>query len=278
MPTLESISRKDVTRSIAEYERLGQDAFLTAHGFGAADDYALIHDGRSYDSNAIVGVAYRYAIGPALESTEFSGGEEGAVQVLRDLGFIVRGGKPSEEEGYTDASAVGSEEARASWALAAREVLVDTAKSYHAVVTYKELSRLVQQMTRIQTTQLMHYWIGDVLGRVARDCAERDEPLLSSLCIDSSGSVGGGYAGPVLDIRGETPDDPDQHAAEERLACYRHFGAKIPTDGGIAMLTAQLSAKRDRLQSTARAALRPASLCPVHHVEMPATGICEDCE
>ncbi len=277
MPTLQSISRKDVTRSIAEYKRLGRGAFLSTHGFGRAREYVLMHEGRSYDSNAIVGVAHRYASSPKVENAEFSGGEEGAATLLRDLGFVVRGGESTDDVGYTNASDLASGEARTAWALAAREVLVDTAKSYHAVVTTKELSTLVQQMTRINTTQLMHYWIGDVLGRVARDCAERDEPMLSALCIDSSGSVGAGYAGAVLDVRGETPADPDQHAALERLECYRHFGAKIPDGGGVPTLTDQLSAKRERLSSAARAAVRPASLCPVHHVEMPATGICEDC-
>ena len=278
MPPLQSISRKDVTRSIAEYKRLGQGTFLSTHGFDRAHEYVLVHEGHSYDSVAIVGVAHRYASGQGAEGSEFAGGEEDAATVLRDLGFVVRGGESSDDVDIRDASDLDSDEVRAAWAVAAREVLVDTAKSYHAVVTYKELSSLVQQMTRIQTTQLPHYWIADVLGRVAKDCEAKNEPLLSSLCVDASGSVGAGYAGAVLDVRGETPADPDQHAASERLECYRHFGAKLPAGGGFPMLTAQLSAKRERVQTAVRAAVRPAALCPVHHVEMPATGICEECE
>ncbi len=278
MPTLQSISRKDVTRSIAEYKRLGRGVFLSTHGFDRAREYVLMHEGRGYDTNAIVGVAQRYAAGPDEESAEFSGGEESAATVLRDLGFVVRGGRTPADVGFTDASALGQDEARAAWTPAAREVLIDTAKSYHALVTTKELSSLVQRMTKIKTKQLTHYWITDVLGRVAKECADNEEPLLSSLCVDTSGSVGAGYATAVLDVRGEMPADPDQHAANERLECYRHFGAKIPAGGGVSMLTAQLSAKRERLTSAARAAVRPATLCPVHFVEMPATGICEDCE
>jgi hypothetical protein len=38
-------------------DRLGQERFLTEHGFGPAAAYLLIYDGRSYDFKAIAGVA-----------------------------------------------------------------------------------------------------------------------------------------------------------------------------------------------------------------------------
>ena len=41
---------------------------------------------------------------------------------------------------------VGPEEARAAWALAARDVLIETARQYRAVITYKELAAEVQQV------------------------------------------------------------------------------------------------------------------------------------
>jgi hypothetical protein len=84
------VTRADVVRAIEEYDRLGQDQFLAAHGFGRAKAYLLIHNGRSYDSKAILGVAYGFATGVPLGSSEFSGGVHGAAGVLRNLGFEIR--------------------------------------------------------------------------------------------------------------------------------------------------------------------------------------------
>ena len=58
------------------------------------------------------------------------------------------------------------------------------------MITSKELAAPVMERSNINTKRPTHYWIGDVLGRVAADCAERDEPLLSSLCVNAEGSVG----------------------------------------------------------------------------------------
>ncbi len=84
------VARADVIRAIEEYDRLGQDRFLAEHGFGRATAYLLIYSGRSYDSKAILGVAYKLATGVRLSSHDFSGGMYGAAKVLRNLGFEVR--------------------------------------------------------------------------------------------------------------------------------------------------------------------------------------------
>jgi hypothetical protein len=84
------VTRADVLQAIAEYDRVGQDQFLAEHGFGRATAYLLIHNGRSYDSKAILGVAYGFATGAPLTSREFSGGVYGAAGVLRKLGFEIR--------------------------------------------------------------------------------------------------------------------------------------------------------------------------------------------
>ena len=278
MPPLDSIRRGDVIRTIAEYDRLGRDTFLSTHGFGNATEYVLMHEGYGYDSKAIVGVAHRYATGRELAQSDFNGDHDGAAKVLRDLGFVVRGGETWETGEYTDVADAGVEAAQEAWVQAAREALVDTARSYQALVTTKELGALVLSRTRIRTSQQTHHWVADILRLVARDCAGRDEPILSSLTVNANGTVGSWYAEAIRELRGEAPADADQHAAHERLACYLHFGANVPSDGGEAMLTPQLQARRERATSAARAAVRPASLCPVHHVELPATGICEDCE
>ena len=84
------VGRADVERAIEEYDRLGQERFLAEYGFGRATAYLLIYRGRSYDSKAILGVAYRFATGVQVGPHEFSGGIDGAAGVLRKLGFEVR--------------------------------------------------------------------------------------------------------------------------------------------------------------------------------------------
>lgn len=84
------VTHADVLRAIEEYDRLGQDAFLAEYGFGRATAYLLIHHGRSYDSKAILGVAYKFATGIRIGPHEFSGGVYGAAGVLRNRGFEVR--------------------------------------------------------------------------------------------------------------------------------------------------------------------------------------------
>ncbi|MGH7735472.1 MAG: hypothetical protein ACREOE_17715 [Gemmatimonadales bacterium] len=78
-----------VRQAVAEYDKLGQDEFLARHGFGRARAYLLILDGKSYDSKAILGVAYEIATGRPLTSHDFSGGAQGAAGVLQAMGFEI---------------------------------------------------------------------------------------------------------------------------------------------------------------------------------------------
>lgn len=52
------VTREAVLAAIQEYDRLGQDAFLRQYGFERARLYVVIHEGKSYDSKAILGVAH----------------------------------------------------------------------------------------------------------------------------------------------------------------------------------------------------------------------------
>jgi hypothetical protein len=196
-----------------------------------------------------------------------------------------------------DAAQVGSAAARAAWAEAARDVLLQAAGRYRALVTYKQLAAAVQETTGITTTQLMHQWIGDVLGRVTDECQSRGEPLLSSLCVSAQGSVGQGYADAVERARGTRPLDPDDHAAHERLNCYRHWqAAGLPRDGGTPLRTAHFTPVRKAVRPAARPATprktpssKPAArrtkpepaavrLCPRCFTEVPASGVCDYCD
>jgi hypothetical protein len=279
MVDFSTVGRAQVLSALEEYDRLGSGAFLSRHGFGRARDYVLVHDQKEYDSQAVLGVAHRYAVGRVAGSEEFSAGRDGAAKVLADLGFVVefRGADAPGDEHPVDASLIGAEQARAGWAIAAREELCETARHYHSVTTYKELSSAVMRTTGVTTKQLVHYWIGDVLGRVSADCSRRGEPLLSSLCVNAEGSVGEGYAIAVVEARGSRPEDPDQHAASERLDCYRHFGADLPPGGGLAALTPKLKSSRDRARR-ARRAEQVAPVCPTCHMELPGTRVCNYCD
>ena len=123
-----------------------------------------------------------------------------------------------------------------------------------------------------------HYWVGDVLARVSRDCAARDEPLLSALCVNSKGSVGPAYAEVVGELTGEAPADPDDHAAACGSSCYRRYDADgLPEGGGHAALVPMLAQARTRARKAA-AQMRPVPTCPTCIMALLPTGVCDTCD
>lgn len=176
-----------------------------------------------------------------------------------------------------DATELGEDVALARWTESAREILVTTAKKYHSVITQKDLAAEVMTRSGVHTRRQRHYWLGEVLARVAADCAAREEPLLSSLCVNAEGSVGEGYAAAVTAVRGPLSSNGDDHAAAERLECHRFFGATLPSGGGVRALTPRLSASRSR-ERRAAAAEKPPTLCPTCHTAVPGTGVCDYCD
>lgn len=93
--SLANISASDVLATLDEFDRLGRAAFLDHYGYGEAARYFIVHQGRCYDSKAIVGVAHQVSHGRSLKAADFSGGDTTVVQLLKRLGFTVeRLGKP----------------------------------------------------------------------------------------------------------------------------------------------------------------------------------------
>ena len=177
-----------------------------------------------------------------------------------------------------DSSLVEMDLAKEEWAIAARPELERVAQSYGEIVKYGELAAAVQANTGIRTKTLMHYWISDVLARVGADCHKRKEPLLSSLCVRADGTIGDGYGTALVAIfGGEAPDDLEMHSAEERLRCYRHFGAVMPADGGHATLTPEETARRRKAAKQAREDA-PKATCPKCNIRLPAMGHCYYCD
>jgi len=273
-----------VISTLDEYDERGADDFLTGYGFGEAREQVIRYDGRSYDSLAVLGVAHKYATGTVASDSGFTDGTEDAEKILRGLGFEVSSleaaeivDRPASGE-WRESTDVGASETKAAWAAAAREVLLDAAGRYQSVVTYKELCQEVQYHTGIRTKQPMRHWIGDVLDVVTADSAKREEPLLSSLCVNAEGSVGEGYAAAVAAATGESPADPDVQAAGERLACYRHFEATdLPRGGGAPTLMPKLAAARERARKAA-IAVRPITKCPKCNLQVPTSGACDYCD
>lgn len=86
-------SRRAVLAAMAEHDRLGAEGFRVRYGFAAAETYTVAHAGRTYDSKALVGVAFGIQfpeLGP-LASGSFSGGRGHAAGHLHRLGFDVAG-------------------------------------------------------------------------------------------------------------------------------------------------------------------------------------------
>jgi AAA domain (dynein-related subfamily) len=99
----ELTSRDAVLEAIAEFDRLGRDAFLAKYGYGGSKRYRIVHDGGDYDLKAIAGAAYGYQYpdhGP-LGRDEFGSGRRSTVPKLESLGFEVRAIEPVGQGGRT---------------------------------------------------------------------------------------------------------------------------------------------------------------------------------
>lgn len=170
-----------------------------------------------------------------------------------------------------DGSRVEWNDAILAWAQAGRPVLESVAQTYGAYVTYQEMADLVQEATGIATGVPFRHWIGAVLGELSR--LERPgEPLLSSLVVRADGTIGDGYAIPIRERGEPEPADLELHAANERVRCYRHYGAEIPPDGGRPVFTKSVAAKRASARPN-----RPRAVCPTCHLQLPVTGVCDTC-
>lgn len=79
-----------VKAAMAECDQLGREAFLDKYGYKYSRLYPLHYNGKTYDSKAIVGVAYGKQHGTALKARDFSGGLATVVPALSRFGFDVK--------------------------------------------------------------------------------------------------------------------------------------------------------------------------------------------
>lgn len=86
---LADIQKEDVLASIKEYDKLTGPVFLRRYRFGEAKTYFIHHEGKRYDSKAIMGYAHGVRTGIFWTTKDFTGGEDSVVSRLRHLGFEV---------------------------------------------------------------------------------------------------------------------------------------------------------------------------------------------
>ncbi|MGW7444708.1 hypothetical protein [Kitasatospora sp. NPDC054795] len=181
----------------------------------------------------------------------------------------------------SDGAAVGASQAHIVWTRAAYPALVEVARRYHAVISYADLAEAVQEASGVRTRINQRHWIGKVLSLVILEAHRRGDPPLTALVVHATdGRVGPGYQ-EVLAVAGQPPVaaemDREQHAAAARLACYRHFGADLPADGGTPALAPRLRASVERKAAAVAAPPRPPAICPNCFLELPATRVCDSC-
>ena len=100
--SLADIKHKHVLQAIEKCNEYGRDKFLEKYGFHKSISTWLVHNGQSYDSKAIIGVAHGYArpdLGPLVPS-DFSSGETVKTK-LEKLGFSVEHTSDDQDSPWT---------------------------------------------------------------------------------------------------------------------------------------------------------------------------------
>jgi hypothetical protein len=170
----------------------------------------------------------------------------------------------------TDARAMTQAEREAVWVPVARELLIDTARTYGAWITYEEIAERVQEATGVRSRVPFRHWIGRLLGAVSDSAVSRGEPHLTALCVHTGDqTIGVGYPWAPADASEAEREDA---ASRDRLECYRRYAADLPADGGVPAFTPKV---RERLDRKAKASESARAVCSVCGIELPATGICE---
>lgn len=147
---------------------------------------------------------------------------------------------------------VSNSDALTLWTPIALERLLETARSYHAVLTDEELAAAVQQESGVIHDDPVSDWIGKLLDRVEIETKRRGEPPLVSLCIQGFDNA---------------------PAAERRLSCYRAYADDLPADGGVAQRVArpatQQPARTPARASRSTPASRPRASSAPHASDAP---------
>jgi len=170
-----------------------------------------------------------------------------------------------------------------AWVPVGYRVLQETASRYDAFITSGDLAATVQEESG-RSGGARSTWVGQLLELVAMQAARTGDAPLASLCVQSDLSVGDRYLR-ILAAAGDvvaSGTDLDQRAAEDRLECYRRYAADLPEDGGRPRIPVRTARVRTSSSPSAprrpKAPERPApAVCPTCFMQLPATGICDNC-
>ncbi|WP_432559374.1 hypothetical protein [Granulicoccus sp. GXG6511] len=156
------------------------------------------------------------------------------------------------------------------WTLRATEILTEVAGRYGRTIEYADLGAEVQRRSGILTDMPFAVWLDDVLREVGSRCREAGKPALSLLV-----------------------DDPDSKVdPTARQSVYESYGAKVPrakTSSSRSPRTRSLGSSNSGSNTgasrggtspkrTVKPAERRRPLCPTCFVELPSTGVCDNCE
>ncbi|WP_258229010.1 hypothetical protein [Arthrobacter sp. HMWF013] len=169
------------------------------------------------------------------------------------------------------------EQALEEWSEVSVPILVEVAGTYGGYITYSELASRLNRATGIHTGQLLSNWSGKLLNRVIHLCRENGLPARSALVVHASdGTVGKGFDEVFRASNRNVPHteiERERAAAAERLECYRVYCSTIPADAEP-QLTRQYEA---RVNPRKKDTSRTNKVCPLHGIQLPATGFCDDC-
>ncbi|HLV56161.1 MAG TPA: hypothetical protein VKY71_11370 [Actinotalea caeni] len=175
---------------------------------------------------------------------------------------------------------VGISQGTSAWAQAAGEILTEVAGHYLDVITYADLAEQVQARTGLRTRSPYRSWIGPVLARVVAQCRAAGLPPLTSL----------------VSHRADGGTDLDEGTVAARLACYRRYAEDVPLEvieqadheARIKAFIAEKEAQERTRTRAPRAAAAPRQrkqrapeeapkICPTCFMQLPASGICDNC-
>lgn len=161
-----------------------------------------------------------------------------------------------------DHSPVTAAEADREWTLRATEILSEVASRYGRSIEYADLGTEVQRRSGILTDKALETWLDDVLREVARRCSEAGKPALNVL-VDGDGSR----------------VDP-----AARVSVYEAYGAKLPKARSPRAARPTRSPSKgaadsgERTKRATKPVERRRPVCPTCFVELPSTGVCDNCD
>ncbi|MGW5715864.1 YDG/SRA domain-containing protein [Amycolatopsis sp. NPDC003865] len=88
--SLADVEQEHVLKAIEEFDNLGRDAFLNRYGNDEATRYAVVYQGKEYDSEALAGSAHGFAVGRAFRPSDLPSGSGAIAEYLAELGFYFR--------------------------------------------------------------------------------------------------------------------------------------------------------------------------------------------